>query len=93
MAIVHMDKIIIASYRDEAPQLLDALQREGIVELLDAERAMASKEWPELETEAKRPRDLEETVARLERTVTFLKARAVDKDATSLFSPRIEVDK
>ncbi len=88
-----MDKIIIASYRDEAPQLLDALQREGIVELLDAERAMASKEWPELETEAKRPRDLEETVARLERTVKFLKARAVDKDATSLFSPRIEVDK
>ncbi len=57
MAIVHMDKIIIASYRDEAPQLLDALQREGIVELLDAERAMASKEWPELEKEAKRPRD------------------------------------
>ena len=88
-----MDKIIIASYRTETLQLLDALQQEGIVELLDAERAMVSKEWPELETEAKRPRNLEDMVVRLEKAVAFLKDCAVEKDSASLLRPQIEVDK
>lgn len=90
MAIVHMDKIIIASYRDEAPQLLEVLQREGIVELLDAERAMISKEWPELEMEAKRPRDLDETVARLEKSISFLKHHAT-MGGVSILQPRVVV--
>ncbi len=90
MAISRMTKVMIASHRSEAAMLLESLQQEGIVEVLDAERAMVSKEWPELQVEARRPKDLEEMVARLEKAVGFLKTRSTVKP--SALRPRIEVD-
>lgn len=93
MAIAKMTKVIIASYRDEAGELLEKLQKEGIIEILNAEQAMVSKEWPELGVEIKRPRDIEDLVARLEKSIGFLKASTTEKDPTSLFNPRIEIDK
>ncbi|MBW8034726.1 MAG: V-type ATP synthase subunit I [Planctomycetes bacterium] len=92
MAIAEMKKVMIASHRSEAEDLLDALQQAGIVQILDAERAMVSKEWPELCVESKRPRDLSEMVSRLDKAVTFLKEYATDKDDTSVFRPLVEVD-
>ena len=93
MAIVHMTKIMIVSHRSEATELLEALQQEGIVEVLDTERAMVSKEWPELEVEVKRPRDIEEIVGRLAKCIAFLKKHAKGPAATSIFRPLIAVDK
>jgi len=92
MAIARMTKVMIASHRSEAAELLEALQKAGIVEILNAEQAKVSKEWPELHIEAKRPKDLEDMVTRLEKSIIFLKANATEKDQTSIFNPRIEID-
>ena len=70
---------------------LEALQQAGIVELLNAERAMVSKEWPELQVDVKRPRDMEDMVQRLEKTIAFLKGYETEK--TSVFAPFKEIDK
>jgi V/A-type H+/Na+-transporting ATPase subunit I len=90
MAICKMAKVMIVSHRSEAAALLEALQREGIVEILDAQRAMITKEWPELHTEVRRPKDLEERVARLEKAIGFLKSRSATK--TSALRPRAQID-
>ena len=91
MALAAMNKVLIASYHSVAGELLDALQNEGIMQVLDAERAMVSKTWPELHVQAKRPRDLQDTVARLEKSIVFLEAYAQEDDGTSIFEPRVRV--
>lgn len=92
MAIAQMKKVMIASHQSEAGVLLEALQEAGIIQILDAERAMVSKEWPELCVETRRRRDLPELVTRLDKAVTFLKGCAAEKDETSMFRPLVEVD-
>jgi vacuolar-type H+-ATPase subunit I/STV1 len=92
MAIAQMKKIMIASHRSEAADLLEALQGAGIVEILDAERAMVSKEWPELQVEVKRPRELEELVISLENSILFLKEHATEKPTTSALKPLVVVE-
>ena len=91
MAIAQMSKVMIVTHRSEAAELLEALQDSGIVEVLDAEKANVSKEWPELGVEMKRPRDLEEMVSRLDKSISFLKGYAGKDDQTSLFNPRVSV--
>jgi len=91
MAISKMTKIIIASHRSQAAQLLEQLQQAGIVQILDAERAMVSKEWPELQVEIKRPKDIEDLLSRLEKTIALL--RNYTKQKTSIFSPLAVVNK
>ena len=90
MAICKMTKVMIVSHRSEAAALLEALQREGIVEILDAQRAMVTKDWPELHVEVRRPKDLEERVTRLEKAIGFLKSRSSIK--TSALRPRAQID-
>ncbi len=92
MAIAPMEKILIVAHRSQAVELLEALQEAGLVHLLDAAQAMVSKEWPELQTEFRRPKDLEELVGRLEKAIAFLEAHATEPSGVSLFSPRIEID-
>lgn len=91
MAIASMQKVMIVAHRSQASELLDALQEAGIVQILDAERAMVSKEWPELMVEVKRHREQEELIDRLAKAIDFVKPYA-PKDNTSLFAPLIEVD-
>ena len=93
MAIARMTKVMIASHRSEAAHVLEALQQAGIVQVLDAERAMVSKDWPELHVEAKRPKDLEDMVLRLDKAIVFLKDYADDEAGVSMFSPLVVVDK
>lgn len=90
MAIAAMKKVMIVTHRSESEALLEALQQAGTVQVLDAERAMVTKEWPQLQSEFRRPRDLEERVDRLNRAIVFLKPYA-GKVAGGLLSPRIEV--
>ncbi len=91
MPIAKMHKIMIASYRKEAPELIERLQNAGIVQLLDAEKAFVSKEWPELQTEAAKPRNIEDTVNRIEKMIDFLKKYETDQQ-TTLFRPKIEIN-
>ena len=93
MAIAQMAKVIIVSHRTQASQLLEALQRDGICQILNAEEAMLSKDWPELSTAAERPRDIEQLLGRLEKSIAFLKSYAEStKGLASVLSPRTVVD-
>lgn len=91
MAIASMQKVMIVAHRSQAVELLQTLQDAALVQILDAERAMVTKEWPELMVESKRHRSLEETIDRLENALDFLKPYA-QKDQTSLFAPLVPVD-
>ena len=91
MAIASMQKVMIVAHRSQAVKLLQALQDAGIVQILNAERAMVTKEWPELMVESRRHRSLEETLDRLNNVIDFIK-RYSEKDQTSLFAPYIQVD-
>ncbi|HIJ69747.1 MAG TPA: V-type ATP synthase subunit I [Planctomycetes bacterium] len=93
MAVARMMKILIAAYRGEAAELLEQLQQAGIVELLDAERAMITKDWPELQIDIERPKDLEDMVGKLERSLAFLSLYATDKGPVSILQPRVVVNK
>lgn len=92
MAITPMQKVMIVAHQSQVADLLTAIQDSGVMQILDAERAMVTKEWPELHLESRKPRDLEELVARLEKAIGFLDSNAAAPDGTSLFAPRIEVD-
>jgi V/A-type H+-transporting ATPase subunit I len=87
-----MQKMMIVSHRSQAGQIVSALQDAGIVQILDAERAMISKEWPELEAEFKRPKEMEELVGRLDRAVEFLNRHMKGKDGRTVFQPLIEIN-
>ena len=91
MAIASMQKVMIVAHRSQAVGLLQSLQKTGMVQILDAERAMVTKEWPELMVESKRHRSLEETIDRLSSALDFLKPYA-QKDQTSMFAPLVPVD-
>ncbi|MHC4999700.1 MAG: hypothetical protein ACYTE1_02580, partial [Planctomycetota bacterium] len=62
MAVAPMQKVMVVAHRSQTVDLLQALQKSGIVQVLDAERAMVTKEWPELMVESKRHRSLEEII-------------------------------
>ncbi len=86
-----MQKVMIVVHRSQVSDLLQTLQDAGIVQILDAERALVTIEWPELMVESRRHRDLEESIDRLAKAIDFLKPYA-PKGQTSLFAPLVEVD-
>ena len=91
MAIASMQKVMIVVHRSQVSELLQTLQDAGIVQILDAERALVTIEWPELEVEPRRHRDLEDSIDRLAKAIVFLKPYAA-KEQTSLFAPLVQVD-
>ena len=93
MAISQMAKVMIVSHRTQASQLLEALQRDGICQILNAEEAMVSKDWPELGTAAERPRETEELLNQLTKSIAFLKDYAESpKGLASVLAPRTVID-
>lgn len=93
MAIAQMEKVIIVTHRSQASELLEALQHEGICHILNAEEAIISKDAPELITESERPRDIENLLNRLTRSIEFLKAFAAPrKGLASMLAPRTVID-
>jgi V/A-type H+-transporting ATPase subunit I len=93
MAIAKMAKIIIASHRTQASELLEELQRGGICHILNAEEAILSRDFPELSTSAERPKDLETLLNRLEKSIAFLKNYATaQKGLAGVLAPRTVID-
>jgi vacuolar-type H+-ATPase subunit I/STV1 len=94
MAVISMAKIMIVTHRSQASELLEALQHEGICQILNAEEAMVSKDWPELATTAQRPREIEGFLTRLTKSIAFLSKHAETKGGlASLLAPRAVVDR
>jgi len=93
MAVAQMAKVIIVSYRTEASELLEVLQREGICQVLNAEEAMVSRDSPELVAATQRPRDIEQLLNRLQKCIAFLKDYTkAKKGLASVLSPRLVID-
>ena len=93
MAVAQMAKVVIVSHRMEASELLEALQREGICHVLNADEAMVSKDFPELGTLGERPREVEGLLGRLGKSIAFLGNFAeARKGLASVLSPRVVID-
>ncbi|MFC1677478.1 V-type ATP synthase subunit I [Planctomycetota bacterium] len=93
MAISQMAKVMIVSHRTEATELLEMLQHNGICQILNAEEAMISKDFPDLTKAADRPREVEERLGRLKTALTFLKKYAPGaKGITAALAPRTVID-
>jgi V/A-type H+-transporting ATPase subunit I len=93
MAIAKMAKVIIVSHCSEATELLELLQSEGICQILNAQQAMLSKDWPELTVTAERPKEIEELLNRLAKSISFLKGFAEpSRGLVSILSPRPVID-
>jgi len=93
MAIAKMTKVIVVSHRSEASELLEALQREGICQILNAEQAMVSKDWPDLCCANGQEKKIREQLSRLERSIKFLNNYGeIEKGLTSIFAPRVAIE-
>jgi V/A-type H+-transporting ATPase subunit I len=93
MAIAQMEKVIIVTHRSQASDLLEALQHEGICHILNAEEAMVSRDEPDLTTEPEKPRDIENLLNKLARSIEFLKEYAPpQKGLASMLAPRAVID-
>ena len=94
MAISSMAKILIACHKSQASQLLEDLQQSGICQVLNAEEAMVSKHYPDLGTAGERPRQIEEKLNLVSKSVAFLRNYAdTPKGLAAALAPRIVVDK
>ncbi|MBL7153263.1 MAG: hypothetical protein ISS79_06070 [Phycisphaerae bacterium] len=88
-----MAKVIIVSHRSEVSDLLEALQSEGICQVLNAEEAAVSKELGEIEGGPRRPKDIEVLLARLEKSIEFVKSYATaPKGLAAALAPRTVID-
>ena len=92
MAITPMAKVMIVCHRTQVSDLLAALQAEGICQILNADEAMIGKDTPGVAALRNRPKDLDELVARLERSIGFLKEHAPPDKGASIFAPRKVVE-
>jgi V/A-type H+-transporting ATPase subunit I len=93
MAISRMAKILIASHHSEAADLLEALQHQGICQILNAEEGMVCKKVPDLYCGGEKPKDIENFLGRLQKSVAFLDSYAQKaKGLGAALSPRIVVD-
>jgi V/A-type H+-transporting ATPase subunit I len=89
MAVAQMAKVVIVSHRTQASELLEALQREGICQILNAHEAMVSKDLPEGAARVEKPRDTQHLLEHLEESIAFLKNYAESrKGIAAIFSPR-----
>jgi V/A-type H+-transporting ATPase subunit I len=93
MAIAQMAKVIIVSHRSETTELLETLQRHGICQILNTEEASVSKDWPDLGTAGRPPREVQGLVARLTKAIAFLKRYAKPaKGLATVLAPRTVID-
>ena len=84
---------MIVSHHSQASDLLEALQHEGICQILNAQQAMVSRDFPELTTAAHRPKDIEQLLERLAKCIAFLKTYSqTQKGLVSILSPRSVID-
>ncbi|HUW18674.1 MAG TPA: V-type ATP synthase subunit I [Sedimentisphaerales bacterium] len=93
MGIAQMAKVMIVTHRSQASDLLEVLQREGICQILNAEEAVIIRDFPDLAASGERPRDIEQLLSRLTKTIVFLKVYdGPQKGLAGVLAPRTVVD-
>ncbi len=94
MAVAPMTKILIVSHQSQVSDLLEALQREGICQILNADQALVSRDDPELKVDTARPRQIEERFHKLQRCISFLSPFAPGpKGLAAALAPRTVVNR
>lgn len=94
MAISKMAKVMIISHRSEATELLETLQHSGMVQILNAEQAMVTKTDPDLAVVVSKSKETEDTLAKLDKCIEFLKPYAdMPKGLIAALSPLTVVEK
>ena len=89
-----MAKFVVVSYRDEADALLDALQKEGICQILNADSAVVGKDAGFTGKSEKSPREIEELLNRLAEGISFLKPYSKTAGGIgAMLAPRVVVDR
>jgi len=92
MAIAQMAKVLIVSHCSQASDLLEALQSEGICQVLNAQEAAVSKDFPDLVAAVQRPKDIEQLLDSLAKCIAFLKSYdKAQKGFAGILSPRAVV--
>ncbi len=93
MAVAPMQKFVIVSHRSEAAELLEALQQQGICQILNADEAVVSKAWPDLAAAGEKPRDIELLINRLSASLEFLKKyKKAEGGLAAALAPRTVID-
>jgi len=93
MAIAQMAKVMIVSHRSQVSELLEALQAEGICQILNAEEATVSRDLGEAGPVARHPKDIETLLSRLEKSIQFVEHYAkMPKGLAAALSPRTIID-
>jgi len=93
MAIAQMAKVIIVSHRSFVSELLESLQEAGICQILNAEEALVGKALGQGGQGGARPKDLEEVLTRLDRSISFVRRYAsAPKGLAAALAPRVVVD-
>jgi len=93
MAIAQMAKVMIVSHRSQASGLLEAIQNEGICQILNAEEAVVAADLSEKAPGPDKPKTIEAMLDRLRKSMEFAK-NYVDapKGLTAALAPRTVVD-
>jgi V/A-type H+-transporting ATPase subunit I len=92
MAIAQMAKVIIVSHRTQASELLEAFQREGICQILNAQEAMVGRDLPEPAAAVEKPRDIQQFLEQLGESIAFLQNYAESaRGLAAVLSPRTVV--
>jgi V/A-type H+-transporting ATPase subunit I len=93
MAVAQMAKVMIVSHRTQASELLEALQREGICQILNAQEAIVSRDMPELVKTTEKPKDIQQLLERLGKSISFLKDYAEHpKGLAAVLAPRAVIN-
>ncbi|MFC1738929.1 V-type ATP synthase subunit I [Planctomycetota bacterium] len=93
MAVAQMAKILIVSHRSEASELLEALQQVGICHILNAQQARVSQDSPELVSQIEQPKDIDQLLGRLDKSIEFLKKFAKSsKGLAAALAPRTVIE-
>jgi V/A-type H+-transporting ATPase subunit I len=92
MAIAPMAKVMIVTHRSQAELLLEALQTDGICQVLNAEEAIVSKDAPELAPPNESGAGARNLLVRLERAIALLQNFSErPKGLQTLLAPRAVV--
>jgi len=93
MAIAQMRKVVIVTHRSQVENLLEAVQSDGICQVLNTEEAVVARDLGEAAPAGEKPKDLEQLINRLENAIAFLKSYdGQAKGLESILNPRTVVD-
>jgi len=88
-----MRKVVIVTHRSQVENLLEAVQSDGICQILNTEEAVVARDIGEAAPAGEKPKDLEHLLNRLESGIAFLKNYTGQaKGLESILNPRTVVD-